>query len=219
MKKSYILILSLLILILSGTSSCTNLKALPTGKTIDKRLVGTWTGSENDQQIKGTRKEWEMLRKEDGTFILNFKSITPEETNEFVEEGTWWIENNKFFEHHDDSGKTDSYNFAVLNKNEVKFEMINSEINFENPTYQFIDKRKSTSDKLAKDGLSIENAIKVKSVSEEYSFVRTNCTDCQIKGQSLIFENKKPYDIITVITANGKEIFYYFDISSFYGNY
>lgn len=219
MKRINISTLSLLIIIILGLTSCSTIKSLPNGKTIDKRFVGTWAGSEKDQQIKDVSKEWEMLRKDDGTFILDFKAITPEETQEFTEKGTWWIEQNKFFEYHTDSDKTDIYKFEVLNKNEIKFEMHNTDVEFENPNYTFIDKRKTLTNKKVKDASSIANAIKVKSVSDEYAYVRKNCEDCELVGQALLFENKKPYDRINVKTKDGKEKSYYFDISSFYGKF
>ena len=210
---------TLILLIIIGFTSCSTIKSLPNGKTIDKRLVGTWAGSEKDQQIKGLSKEWEMLRKEDGTFVLDFKAIAPEETQEFTEKGTWWIEQDKFFEYHTESDKTDTYKFEVLNKNEIKFEMLNTDIHFENPNYTFIDKRKVLTNKKVKDGSSIANAIKVKSVPDEYAYVRKNCEGCLLIGQALLFENKKPYDRINVKTKDGKEKSYYFDISSFYGKF
>lgn len=219
MKKINTSTLSLLIIVILGFTSCSTIKSLPNRKTIDKRLVGTWAGSEKDQQIEGVSKEWEMLRKEDGTFVLDFKAITPNETEEFTEKGTWWIEQNKFFEYHTDSNKTDTYKFEVLNKNEIKFEMLNTDVDFENPNYTFIDTRKTLTKKKVKDGSSIENAIKVKSVSGEYAYVRKNCEGCELLGQALLFKNKKPYDKINVRTKAGKELSYYFDISSFYGKF
>jgi hypothetical protein len=68
----------------------------------------------------------------------------------------------------------------------------------------------STKTQSTKDGSSMENAIRVNSVSEEYSIVRSKCIGCSLKSQSLRFDNKdKPFDILT----------YYFDISKFYGNF
>ncbi|RMB61081.1 hypothetical protein EAX61_06285 [Dokdonia sinensis] len=72
-------------------------------------------------------------------------------------------------------------------------------------------------DNSKRDGSSFEKAILVKSISEEYDYVRSNCSGCQLKGQALVFDKKKPYDILTATTPDGKEKQYYFDISKFYG--
>jgi len=67
------------------------------------------------------------------------------------------------------------------------------------------------------DASSIEKAIKVSSVPEEYEYVRKVCANCKVISQALIFDKKKPYDLLKVKTAEGKEVYYYFDISKFYG--
>ena len=68
-----------------------------------------------------------------------------------------------------------------------------------------------------RDGSSFEKAIIVKSIAEEYEYVRKVCVDCQLLGQSLVFEKKKPYDILKFKKSNGENISYYFDISKFFG--
>lgn len=166
MKKLSLPILPLLTLIVLAFSSCKTNQSLVNGKSIDPRLVGTWAGSEKDQQVEGFSKEWEMTRNQDGTFVLDFKAISQDEVVESIETGTWYTDKNKFYEFHTESNKTDSYTFEVLNKDEVKFVMIDSEVNFDKPNYTFIDKRKAASKATVKDGSSFENAIKVKSVPE-----------------------------------------------------
>jgi len=69
----------------------------------------------------------------------------------------------------------------------------------------------------ASKGSSFETAIKVNSIPEEYEYIRKVCSSCKHKGQALVFNNKKPYDIITVVDNTGTEMNYYFDISSFFG--
>ena len=219
MKKTNTSIWHLVTIIFFGFSSFINAQSLEMAKNIDPRLVGTWAGSEKDQQIEGVSKEWEMTRKEDGTFVLDFKAISQDEVEEFTEEGTWWTDKNNFYEYHENSDKTDSYTFEVLNDNEIKFEMTSSEVDFNEPNYTFVDKRKTPNTEIAKDGSSIKDAIKVKSVTEEYAYVRNNCDDCTLLGQALLFENGKPYDRINVKNKEGKEISYYFDISSFFGKF
>lgn len=77
----------------------------------------------------------------------------------------------------------------------------------------------TTSSSTTKDGSSVENAIAVKSISEEYAYVKKACKGCQLLGQALIFEKKKPYDILKLKKPDGTEVSYYFDISSFYGKW
>lgn len=77
-----------------------------------------------------------------------------------------------------------------------------------------------TQNQTLNDGSSIEKAIKVSSVAEEYKIVREKCSDCKLKGQGLNFNDKgKPFDVLTFIKPNGEEVKYYFDISKFYGKF
>jgi len=75
---------------------------------------------------------------------------------------------------------------------------------------------KNTSD-IVRDGSSIKKAIIVRSVAEEYEYVRKLCPDCELQMQMLIFDKKKPYDVLEVKNSEGETISYYFDISKFYG--
>ncbi|WP_146185067.1 hypothetical protein [Flavobacterium pallidum] len=69
------------------------------------------------------------------------------------------------------------------------------------------------------DGSSYENAVVVKSVGEEYAFVKSKCTGCRVTSQALSNKDGKYYDVLYVSTADGKEVKYFFDINSFYGNW
>jgi hypothetical protein len=68
----------------------------------------------------------------------------------------------------------------------------------------------------SREGSSIENAIVVKSVSEEYAYVKKVCPECKIKKQELISREKKHYDVL-YFNKSGTEVVYYFDINSFFG--
>ena len=70
---------------------------------------------------------------------------------------------------------------------------------------------------IIRDGSSVEKAIIVKSISEEYEYVRKVCSNCELQMQMLIFDKKKPYDVIEVKNSEGDTIRYYFDIHKFYG--
>ena len=65
-------------------------------------------------------------------------------------------------------------------------------------------------------GLSISNPIKVKSVSEEYQYIRKNCEGCRVISQALINEGKSYYDELKVQKPDGTTVSYFFDINSFY---
>ena len=70
---------------------------------------------------------------------------------------------------------------------------------------------------IIRDGSSFEKAIIVNSIAEEYEYIKKVCSDCQLVGQSLVFEKQKPYDILELRKKNGDKISYYFDISKFFG--
>lgn len=76
---------------------------------------------------------------------------------------------------------------------------------------------KSSKKLVTKDGSSYERAVVVKSIAEEYQYVKRVCLDCQLLGQSLQYNEKKPYDVLRLQTSKGREVAYYFDISSFFG--
>ncbi len=71
----------------------------------------------------------------------------------------------------------------------------------------------------ARDGLSFENAIKVNSVEKEYKLLPTLCQDCKLKTQGTTSNGSRHYDMMTMIKPNGETVVYYFDITSFYGNF
>lgn len=109
----------------------------------DERFVGVWTGSEKDNQEKGLSKEWTMTRNADGTFVLDFKTKRKgKKTETLIEEGKWWVKDNKFYEYHEDSEMTDVYEFQVLNQNQIKFKAFNMSFEQENESYEFIDTKK-----------------------------------------------------------------------------
>ena len=106
---------------------------------LDKKMFGSWKGSENDNQRKGLVKYWIQHRFEDGTFLLLFTAVENGEVESFVEKGQWWIENGEFYELHFDSGKTDVYTYSLLDENHVKFKAKKVGVSFENAEYEFID--------------------------------------------------------------------------------
>lgn len=75
------------------------------------------------------------------------------------------------------------------------------------------------------DGSSYEKAIVIQEKHEtagtqaEYKWIRDNYPGSKTQMQSLNYNNKKPYDIITIKTADGTEKKIYFDISNFFGKF
>ncbi|NOR87010.1 MAG: hypothetical protein GQ527_05325 [Bacteroidales bacterium] len=202
-------------------TSCNSSKLVITksGKQIDKRLVGSWGGSEESQETAGVSKNWVMQRNADGSYKIQFVFNNEEGIRYSNEVGNWWIEDGKFHEYHKISQKTDVYDYVVLNKNEIKFQSVQLSYEANVETYEFIDKRIKDKSQLIKDGSSTEKAIKVNSISDEYRYVGDICKGCQLIEQALIKEKKKAYDVITVKKPDGSTVSYYFDISSFFGKF
>ncbi len=77
---------------------------------------------------------------------------------------------------------------------------------------------------VAEKGSSFENAVVIHEKSEtsgvkaEYKWIRKNYPGASMLGQSLVFHNKKPYDILK-IKYKGMVKKVYFDISKFYGKF
>lgn len=73
------------------------------------------------------------------------------------------------------------------------------------------------------DGTSFEKAIVIKSnsetagVTEEYAWLKKNYPGYKTKSQKLVYHDKKPYDMISIETAEGNLVDVYFDISKFFG--
>ncbi len=120
------------------TSCSTYLKKISTGKSIDTRLIGVWYGSEIDKQIEGVEKKWEMTRREDGTFTLNFTFTQNGKPKNTIETGHWWIQDGEFHEYHDFSGNTDVYKYKILNIDQIKFIAKNMSIEMAAESYEFM---------------------------------------------------------------------------------
>lgn len=132
-------IISILLITLTSCGAKKHFVKIENGKTIDKRLVGVWTGNESGNILEGLSSEWIMTRKLDGTFSLEVNGTLNGEIIEGTENGNWWIANGLFHEYHDVSGGTDVYRYKVLNKEQVKFKVEKMSIPLVNEAYEFID--------------------------------------------------------------------------------
>lgn len=66
-------------------------------------------------------------------------------------------------------------------------------------------------------GLSMEEAIVVNSIKEEYQWLREHYSGYQFQMQALLSEGGKYYDRLTIKTTDGAVLEFYFDISNFFG--
>ena len=69
------------------------------------------------------------------------------------------------------------------------------------------------------DGTSFEKAIVVKNIDEEYDWIRKNYPESRFLGQALLFNNKKPFDRLSIELPSGEKKDVYFDISKFFGKF
>ncbi|MBS1663813.1 MAG: hypothetical protein JST68_22400 [Bacteroidetes bacterium] len=76
-----------------------------------------------------------------------------------------------------------------------------------------------------RDGSSYENAIVIKETSEkkgvdaEYDWLREHYPGYKRGRQALTTKNGKPYDVLSIETADGVKKDVYFDISKFFGKW
>ncbi len=75
------------------------------------------------------------------------------------------------------------------------------------------------------EGLSFSTAVimietsEQKGLNAEYKWIKEHYPNCKLKKQTLNINNDKPYDIITILQTDGKELKLYFNIASFYGKF
>lgn len=77
---------------------------------------------------------------------------------------------------------------------------------------------------IIRDGSSYEKAIVINEtheragVDDEYIWIRNNYPNATTKSQVLTYYEDTPYDMLNIVTADGKTLKVYFDISNFYGH-
>jgi hypothetical protein len=85
------------------------------------------------------------------------------------------------------------------------------------------DKNSISSTVVERDGSSVEKAIIIieksesTGISAENDWIRKNYPGYRKVGQLLVFNKKRPYDIINIENAEGSAKSIYFDISAFFG--
>jgi len=75
------------------------------------------------------------------------------------------------------------------------------------------------------DGLTFATAVVIneknesKGVNAEYKWLREHYPGYKSEGQSLAWNKKTPYDVISIVLPDGKKLDVYFDISKFFGKF
>jgi len=82
-----------------------------------------------------------------------------------------------------------------------------------------------TANDAERDGSTFGKAIVITETHErpgidaEYAWIRQHYPGSKTQGQALMYRDKKPYDLLHVLTADGSKVDVYFDISNFYGKF
>lgn len=132
--------LSLLILVSFLLFSFASTKTSDDDK-LKNKLTGTWSGSEEDNQIRGVTKYWIQIRNKNGTFVIMFTSIEDCEVESHVEKGKWWVKDGLFYETTGGKNEQDVYAVEMLDHNNVKYKAKKLSIEFANEDYEFTETR------------------------------------------------------------------------------
>ena len=108
---------------------------------IDTCLVGTWSGSEKDEQWEGVQKNWVQYRYPNGKLITKFTTTQFGIVNVSTETGKWWTKNSKFYERRVGAKKPDVYTYEIADKNHIIFRSVKLPKKFKDKNYQFVDTR------------------------------------------------------------------------------
>ena len=119
-------ILLLLIIILAFTHVE---KVYSKNPQIDTCLVGTWSGSEKDEQWEGVQKNWVQYRYPNGKLITKFTITQFGIVDVSTETGKWWTKNSKFYERRDGAKKPDVYTYEIADKNHIILDQSNCQKN------------------------------------------------------------------------------------------
>lgn len=112
-----------------------------TNKKLKNILIGTWSGSDQDQQELGLTKYWIKTLNKNGTFIVMFTSIKNCEVESHIEKGKWEVKDGLYHETFEVDGKTDIYSVEIIDDNTVKYKAKVLSIEFENKDYEFVETR------------------------------------------------------------------------------
>jgi hypothetical protein len=126
-------------------------------RIIDNRLVGSWWGSEKDQQVKGVLIKWIQHRDINGTFVTYFTNVYEDGTEDSsIEKGKWWVQNDMLYEQTKGNKKPEIYNFEVVDKDHIIFSAKKLTMKMENKNYKFVDTRSEN------DSVSLQHSNHIK---------------------------------------------------------
>jgi hypothetical protein len=108
---------------------------------LKNKLIGTWSGSEEDNQQHGLTKYWIKTHNKNGTFIILFTSVENCEVESHIEKGKWKVKDGLLYETFDSDGKTDIYEIEMLDDDNVKFKAKELSLEFDNKEYEFVETR------------------------------------------------------------------------------
>ena len=69
-----------------------------------------------------------------------------------------------------------------------------------------------------RDGTSVEKALIVGSIDEEYRWLWAHYPGCETQEQRLESRGDRPFDVVTIRTRQGAEVEVYFDVSRLFGH-
>lgn len=110
-------------------------------KKLKNTLIGTWSGSEKDNQQEGLAKYWIKTHDKNGRFIVLFTAIQNCEVETHIEKGKWEVKDGLLHETFDIDGKTDVYTIEVIDNNIVKYRAKELSVDFNNTDYEFTETR------------------------------------------------------------------------------
>ncbi len=91
-------------------------------KKIDQNLVGFWTSTIPKTKVDPIDGKWLINRKNDGTFILYFELLNGRDSIYAKETGTWWTDNNQYFEEGNELNFNDVYLYKI-NENKIEYRL------------------------------------------------------------------------------------------------
>jgi hypothetical protein len=85
--------------------------------------------------------------------------------------------------------------------------------------------RSTTAHSSGDDGLSLGTAVIINAKNDfdgaraVYAWLREHASGAKVKGQSLVADAGRAYDVMQVVTVDGTERSYFFDISKSFGKW
>ncbi|PWB25445.1 hypothetical protein [Flavobacterium sp. HTF] len=101
-------------------------------KKNDKKLVGYWKGAEFDDETLIQTKYWTINREENGNYFIVFTSFIDCKIKVWNERGTWWTDNDKYYQLNSRTHILTVINYSFSNVNEVFFSEKPSDAKVEN---------------------------------------------------------------------------------------